>query len=287
MVRLRFMFFYIEMKNFFIRAASGIIYVALWLTGCLWYEPLLISLLLAFIPLGTMELLNLLNIKINALQFALICLEWLIIFMLFMQTLYIETYSSTIQIVSVGLLVILFTIHLFVSVFSNASLRSSLSALSSSFFYILIPIVSMLILQRIPFDGNISWLVVILGIIWIFDTMAYIAGSLFGKHKLIERVSPGKTIEGLLGGFIFTSVATVAACYIFKCNDIFTLITVSLGVMISATLGDLFESKLKREAGLKDSGKIIPGHGGLLDRLDSLLIAAPAAVLLIILISGK
>mgnify|MGYP001078647984 CR=1 FL=1 len=116
---------------------------------------------------------------------------------------------------------------------------------------------------------------VLLAAIWINDTMAYITGSLIGKHKLIERISPGKTWEGFLGGLIFTIATILIINQIFFEFDVISLVIIALVIVLSGTIGDLLESKLKREAGVKDSGNIIPGHGGILDRIDSLLVAAP------------
>lgn len=112
--------------------------------------------------------------------------------------------------------------------------------------------------------------------IWCNDTFAYICGKLLGKHKLYEKISPKKTIEGFVGGLIFTQIAAVI---IFKYTDIqaslpFWLL-IGLGISVIGTIGDLVESKYKRQAGIKDSGSIMPGHGGILDRLDSILFAAP------------
>ncbi|MFN6039170.1 MAG: phosphatidate cytidylyltransferase [Bacteroidota bacterium] len=117
-------------------------------------------------------------------------------------------------------------------------------------------------------------------LIWANDTFAYITGSFFGKRKLLERVSPGKTWEGFIGGGFFTLVLA------FFLNDIMPLnffwhmtrldwIIIGLIVFIFGTMGDLSESLLKRSAGIKDSGNIIAGHGGILDRFDSFIFVVP------------
>ncbi|MEO8710991.1 MAG: phosphatidate cytidylyltransferase [Parafilimonas sp.] len=112
----------------------------------------------------------------------------------------------------------------------------------------------------------------IIATIWINDTMAYIVGSLIGKTPL-SSVSPKKTWEGTIGGALL-AIATVTVCgYIFFEADIMQLIIISAIACIAGILGDLFESKLKRMSGIKDSGNIMPGHGGFLDRFDSLLFA--------------
>ncbi|MEO8116581.1 MAG: phosphatidate cytidylyltransferase, partial [Bacteroidota bacterium] len=112
------------------------------------------------------------------------------------------------------------------------------------------------------------------------DTMAYIVGSLFGKTPL-TKISPKKTWEGTIGGALLAmAVISIAAYFLFKANIFSTLIFTGIAV-IFATLGDLFESKLKRLANVKDSGNFLPGHGGFLDRFDSLLFAAPAIWVLI------
>lgn len=112
-------------------------------------------------------------------------------------------------------------------------------------------------------------------LLWSSDTGAYFAGRQFGKNRLFERISPKKTWEGLLGGAL---TAMIAALIISKYYTILTMpdwIVISLIIVIAGTFGDLVESMLKRSLQLKDSGKILPGHGGLLDRFDGLLGSAP------------
>lgn len=112
-------------------------------------------------------------------------------------------------------------------------------------------------------------------LVWSSDTFAYIAGRLLGKRLLLPELSPKKTVEGFFGGAVLS--AGVGALFSFFWKDIFTLtdgLVLGFLVAIFGTLGDLFESALKRKAGVKDSGKILPGHGGALDRFDAFIFAA-------------
>ena len=118
-------------------------------------------------------------------------------------------------------------------------------------------------------------------IVWMADTAAYFAGKRFGKNKLAEQLSPGKTREGLLGAVIGTFILSLAGVWWFELNIMQSVYFVLLCVLTAliSVVGDLFESLLKRNAGAKDSGSLIPGHGGVLDRIDSILAAAPGFVL--------
>lgn len=114
---------------------------------------------------------------------------------------------------------------------------------------------------------------------WVNDTFAYLVGKNFGRQKLFPRISPKKTVEGFLGGLFFASIASY---FIFTFTETLTFtnwLILSIIVSVSGTLGDLVESKFKRQADVKDSGVIMPGHGGLLDRLDSVIFAAPLVYL--------
>jgi phosphatidate cytidylyltransferase len=123
---------------------------------------------------------------------------------------------------------------------------------------------------------------IVLGIIlliWASDTYAYLVGSMIGKHKLYERISPGKTWEGTIGGGILTLASSYIVSGWFPEIGVIHWLVISGIVVVFGTLGDLFESLLKRQAGIKDSGKIMPGHGGILDRFDSLMFVSPFAYL--------
>ena len=109
---------------------------------------------------------------------------------------------------------------------------------------------------------------------WANDTGAYVSGKAFGKHKLFERISPNKTWEGAVGGGVFALTAGFIFAYTTESNIVHWLI-ISLLIVVFGTLGDLTESQIKRSVGVKDSGKILPGHGGILDRFDGVLFSAP------------
>lgn len=119
---------------------------------------------------------------------------------------------------------------------------------------------------------------------WTNDTGAYCTGMLFGKHKLFERISPKKSWEGSIGGGLLSIGMAVLLAHYFPIMDMFRWIGLGLTVVIFGTWGDLTESLLKRTLGIKDSGHILPGHGGMLDRFDSTLLAVPAAVVYLYLI---
>ena len=116
--------------------------------------------------------------------------------------------------------------------------------------------------------------------LWVNDSGAYCVGSLLGRHKLFPRISPGKSWEGSVGGAVFVLAAAYAISYYLDGSMLTTLQWLGLGlvVVVFGTWGDLVESLFKRTLGIKDSGNILPGHGGMLDRFDSSLLAIPAAV---------
>lgn len=118
-----------------------------------------------------------------------------------------------------------------------------------------------------------------LSIIWVYDSMAYVFGVTMGRHKLFKSVSPKKSWEGLIGGFLFTPVSAYVIYKIVGFMPFTDWLYFALIVVVSSTFGDLVESLFKRHIGIKDSGSILPGHGGLLDRFDSVLFAAPMAYL--------
>ncbi|MGQ9845979.1 MAG: phosphatidate cytidylyltransferase [Bacteroidales bacterium] len=114
-------------------------------------------------------------------------------------------------------------------------------------------------------------------IIWLYDTFAYLFGLSFGKHRLFERISPKKSWEGAIGGGLVTVAISALFPQIFQILSWQNWVVLSVLVIFSSTLGDLVESLFKRSLDMKDSGKLIPGHGGILDRFDSVFLSAPIA----------
>jgi phosphatidate cytidylyltransferase len=141
---------------------------------------------------------------------------------------------------------------------------------------------------------NSPWLLLgIMGLVWVADSAAYFAGRRFGKNLLAPSISPGKTWEGVIGGLLGVSVYTIVAVYIvvtWKFIDYPRLMVFLPNILMAswcwvglAVVGDLFESAIKRQAGVKDSGALLPGHGGLLDRIDALTSTLPLAAMAMML----
>lgn len=146
--------------------------------------------------------------------------------------------------------------------------------------YVILPFLC--ITQLIFYKGAYEPKVVLgyLILIWTNDTFAYICGKSLGKHKLFEKISPKKTIEGFIGGVLFSIIAAIIIHkYLIEISVVHWVMS-SLIISFLGTVGDLIESKFKRQAGIKDSGSLIPGHGGILDRLDSFIFAAPFLLLI-------
>ena len=141
--------------------------------------------------------------------------------------------------------------------------------------YITIPFT---LLTQIPFINNNYHPNIIIGffiLIWINDSFAYLVGSTIGRTKLYQKISPNKTVEGAIGGLLAAIIAAYFISMYFTSLSYLNWTIIAFLTVIFGVLGDLMESKFKREAGVKDSGNLIPGHGGFLDRLDSVIFAAP------------
>ena len=264
------------MKEVIVRFLSGVLYISIFLFSLFmsreWYIGLLF--ILAFITLN--EFLKLVNLKgiivyiILAISFYFLC--------------YKDINSSIILILlSATILVNLFLIR-DILVLKKTSLFKS-----KRYFCIIFYIISgFVFLSLIPFTNKVFEPKIILGIfilVWTNDTFAYLAGKGIGKRKLMEKISPKKTIEGFFGGMIGAFLASII---FFKFSLIYNLIFwlfLALLVSVLGTIGDLIQSKFKRLAGVKNSGNIMPGHGGVYDRLDSIVFASPFIYLFIIIIN--
>ena len=174
------------------------------------------------------------------------------------------------------------TYHMFSKGPQAANDSFSIIKLFIGFVVLIPPVLALLIIRA----EGVWWLFYCLSIVWIADIGAYFSGKRFGKNKLAPRLSPGKTKEGMYGAVFATAIYSFIFGLIFELKAIellMLLIIASLATFISVA-GDLFLSLLKREKGLKDTGNILPGHGGILDRVDSILSAAPFLALFLSLV---
>lgn len=252
------------------RTLSGIVYIAILVTATL-YLPSFLLLFGIFLLITVAEFCELIHIK----RFLPIAIA-IFAYVLFS---YFDLSKTTEM--------LLLAATLFVSAkciyFLFQKNQKPVDALSKYVFligYIILPII---LITKIPCIGSAYNPKIIIGIfvlIWANDTFAFVVGKSIGRHKLFERISPKKTIEGFLGGLIFAIIFSVLIAKYFIFEPVFLWIGISLVVSIFGTIGDLVESKFKRLAGVKDSGKIMPGHGGILDRLDSIIFVAPFVFLL-------
>jgi len=155
-------------------------------------------------------------------------------------------------------------------------LRKTLTVRLINGLFIFVPMAISLMALHLQDKALVLFLFIL---IWAADIGAYFAGKFFGKNKLCPSVSPGKTLEGVYGGIALTQVVAITYVYITTqtplLNDFLIFSFLALSVSLMSVLGDLFESVLKRIAEVKDSGNILPGHGGILDRIDSLTSSAP------------
>jgi phosphatidate cytidylyltransferase len=276
------------------RTISGAVYIALLLTSILFSTESFIILFGIFLIIATYEFCNLVNInKVASILFVTLFYSTvsLISFYRTETENYINKFlKDNIQITvdTDKLFSVLLIITLIVSIkcifflFDDTQTISKASKYIYLIGYIMLPF---LFITKISFgikDYNPKIIIGLFVLIWTNDTFAYLVGKSMGKHKLFERISPKKTIEGFLGGVVFAAFAgfLISKLYIqpkpeFSDKSILIWMIIALIVSIFGTIGDLIESKFKRVAGVKDSGSIMPGHGGVLDRLDSVIFVAP------------
>lgn len=249
------------------RALSGIVYIILLIASTLYSEISFLVLFGLFMLLSVLEFCNLVNFKkLHGLLIAAI----FILYTFFAK----NNFENNITLNLAALIVsVILLFDLFKKGPTGQRNNTAKAVLLTG--YVIIPFV---LLTRYPYTdiGYNPYLIIgAFVIIWINDTFAYLIGRSIGRHKLFERISPKKTIEGFLGGLVFA----LAGSYILSIFYTFQSAAVWMGagavLAIFGTLGDLTESKFKRVAGVKDSGNIMPGHGGILDRLDSIIFAIP------------
>lgn len=260
------------------RTLSGIVYIVLLIAAISYSQQSFFALFGIFLLITTFEFCNLVSLnKIFPLILAIIVFgstSYLVLAKIPLSRNFDLTLLAATLLVSTKCLFLLFDF--------KKSQMDTISKYTFVFGYIILPFV---LICKIPtgINGyNPKIIISIFILIWTNDTFAYIVGKSVGKHKLFEAISPKKTIEGFFGGVVFASIAGYfiskyyfepKETYLHKSIFIWTITALIVGVF--GTLGDLIESKFKRLANVKDSGKIMPGHGGILDRLDSVIFVAP------------
>ena len=173
----------------------------------------------------------------------------------------------------------------------HADPLANLGAIMLSQFYVVLPLslINVLAFRKFEcFTDTAPYYAIPLAIyvfIWINDTGAYLTGITMGRHRLFPRISPKKSWEGSIGGALLTVGSAFAVAHFCPFMNVWQWIGMGLTVVVTGTYGDLTESMMKRQLGMKDSGHILPGHGGFLDRLDSMLFAIPAVVVYLVALS--
>ncbi len=247
------------------RALSGVLYIIILVSATLFLDSFLVLFGLLLL-LSVYEFCELVQLdKVVPILVAVTCY-------------FFCTYCTSNSVVDYVLMVIFLVTAGKALLFLFDRAEKIISPYEKSFFLIGYVVIPFILLAKLPFVEtrfNPKIVISLFILIWFNDTMAYVVGKSVGKTKLFERVSPKKTVEGFLGGLFFSALVSIFIAVYYINEPISRWIIIALIVSIFGTLGDLIESKFKRTSGVKDSGKIMPGHGGVLDRLDSIIFAGP------------
>lgn len=276
-------------SNFIKRTITGVLFVAI-LVGCILWGAFSFGILFVIISALTIfefgQLINSRTEDANVNKF-IIMLGGGYLFLAVM-AFCIDTAGSTIFIPYVLLLLYLLISELYLKK-ENPILNWAYSMFSQLYIGLPFALLNVLAFHNDPEYSSVSYNPIlplsVFIFLWLNDTGAYCIGSLFGKHRLFERISPKKSWEGSIGGGIVAIGVSLVLAHFFPFMSIWEWMGLSLVVVVFGTWGDLTESLLKRQLHVKDSGNILPGHGGMLDRFDSALMAIPAAVVYLYIIT--
>lgn len=271
------------MKNNFIqRAVTGVLFVIV-LVGCILYSPLSFGILFTIISvLSVHEFAQLVSksseVSINK---TITALGGAYLFLALMSFCTQQSVGARVFLPYLGLLLYMMITELYLKK-KNPTGNWAYSMLSQLYVALPFALLNVLAFQNSSETGSVTYNPIlplsIFVFIWLSDTGAYCVGSLIGKHRLFERISPKKSWEGSIGGGIFSIASSLGFAHFFPFMSEWQWVGLAIVVVIFGTWGDLTESLMKRQLGIKDSGNILPGHGGMLDRFDSALMAIPAAV---------
>lgn len=271
------------MKNNFIqRAVTGVLFVIV-LVGCILYSPLSFGILFTIISaLSVHEFAQLVcksgEVSINK---TITALGGAYLFLALMSFCTQQSVGARVFLPYLGLLLYMMITELYLKK-KNPTGNWAYSMLSQLYVALPFALLNVLAFQNSSETGSVTYNPIlplsIFVFIWLSDTGAYCVGSLIGKNRLFERISPKKSWEGSIGGGIFSIASSLGFAHFFPFMSEWQWVGLAIVVVIFGTWGDLTESLMKRQLGIKDSGNILPGHGGMLDRFDSALMAIPAAV---------
>lgn len=268
------------MNNMLLRAISGTVYIVLIVACSLLGDWWFFGLTLLFALLAVSELNKLLSIRAAYTFSARLC------DLLAAGLMFAGAYGAVTGLQAMTACLFILPLYIparMAAAIASHDLSAARSAIYSGFsiVYTCVPLL-LLFIAYAAFDMGMQVVLSTFIIIWTNDTGAYLSGRAFGKHKLCERLSPKKTMEGFYGGLLLSIVAACICCAVIYSDASFVtyVFWAVYGAVVSllSTVGDLFESLIKRRLDVKDSGNLIPGHGGILDRIDSLLAVAPATI---------
>ncbi len=271
------------MKEFLIRSVSGLIYAAVMIGSIMLHPLIFFAVFLFILILGMTEFYRICSTEEQRPLVIPGITAGILVFSAFFLTKFSQADSKIFLLIPASGL-ILMVLPMFRQK-GNAIWTSALTFLG--IIYVSLPISIFNLLVYHPYKEGFNYQVVLFLflILWLNDTGAYITGKLAGKHKMFPRISPKKSWEGLAGGLLMAFLVTLLCHPLFPDIPALHLWILCPVIVITGTLGDLIESAWKRAAGVKDSGKLMPGHGGILDRFDSLILAAPAAFITITLLT--
>lgn len=254
------------MRETIIRAISGLLYISILIVSVLSSELIFVILFFLLGLVCLIELEKLLRLK----SYALFAVHALF-FYFFSYLKFSETVTNSLLAITIFVNLFLVKDLLFTKKIPVYEKKKYIILI----FYLISSVVFLTLIPTYTGSFNPELIVGVFVLIWSNDTFAYIVGKSIGKHKLLERISPNKTIEGFLGGMFFSFAAAYIIYYLTDLRSFGFWFGLAVLLSIFGTLGDLIQSKFKRQAGVKDSGNLMPGHGGLYDRLDSIIFSSP------------
>lgn len=273
------------MSQFVVRTFTGIMVVLLIIASVIFHPMVFEGFFMILVALGLWEFYTLIEktgTKVNKITGTLLGLS------IFMTNAAIALHWISAKVLVINFFFI-FLIYIMALYRKHPEPFTTLAFTFLGIVYVAIPLSLISYIPNPAFEPDTYKYSLVLGFFifnWVNDSGAYLVGSKFGKHKLFERISPRKTWEGVAGGAIFTALSAWVLSLFFYELTLIQWIGMALVVIFFSTYGDLLESVLKRSINKKDSGSLLPGHGGILDRFDGVLISAPFVFIYLVMITS-